>query len=286
MAAAVASASSLHVSKLFSVAGKVAVVTGGGRGIGRMIAEGFVANGARVYICSRHAKTLEATARELSVAAGGTCVALAHDLSTDAGCRALAADMRARERAVHVLVNNSGVAWGATLEDYPEAAWDRVMALNLKAVFQLTRALLPLLDAASAAGDPARVINIGSIVGVRPQPFPTYAYDASKAAVHSLTVKLAGELADRGAAGGHGITVNAIAPGIVPSRMSRQLEAYAPSDALAAAVPLRRLGAPGDMAGAALFLASPAGAWVTGVVLPVDGGALAAPIAMAPDAKL
>lgn len=222
---------------------------------------------------------------------GGACHALGgHGLSTDAGCRALAAALGAEtEGRLHVLVNNSGTSWGQPLEAYAEAGWSKVLALNLMAPFQLTRACLPLLDAAATPRDPARVINVGSVSGLQHQPFPTYAYDASKAALHSLTRKLAAELARRpngpsGKQATTSITVNAIAPGYVPTNMSTQLSAYAAPAAVQARIPLGRWGRASDMAGAALFFAgSGSGAWVTGVVLPVDGGLLAAPLQVRDD---
>ena len=234
------------------------------------IASGFVANGARVYISSRKAEACEAAAAKLTAAGPGVCFALPEDLASQAACLRLAARLAEREDAVHVLVNNSGVAWGEPLATHSEKGLDRVYQLNFKALFFLSRALVPLLEKGAAPGNPARIINIGSIAGIKPQSFPTYGYDASKAAVHHLTKKLADELASRG------ITVNAIAPGYVPSSMSAQLDAYTePGNDVVSKIPLGRLGAPGDMAGASLFLASPAGAWVTGVILPVDGGFLA-----------
>ena len=248
---------------LFSVEGKTAVVTGGSRGIGLMIARGFVEGGARVYVSSRKAAVCEEVAGELSRV--GECVALPADLSSEAACEALAAAVEERERRVHVLVNNAGATWGAPLEEYPGAAWDKVLDLNLKAPFFLTRAMLPLLEAAAAPDDPARVVNVGSIDGLRVPPMPTYAYSASKAGLHQLTRALARELGPRG------ITVNAIAPGPFESKMMAEtLRVF--GDQIAAAAPLGRIGRPDDMAGAALYLASRAGAYVTGVVLPVDGG--------------
>jgi NAD(P)-dependent dehydrogenase (short-subunit alcohol dehydrogenase family) len=248
---------------LFSVEGKTAVVTGGSRGIGLMIARGFVEGGARVYISSRKAEVCERVAAELSEV--GECVALPADLATEAACRELAGRVGEREGAVHVLVNNAGATWGAILEDYPAAAWDKLLDLNLKAPFFLTRAMLPLLQAGAGPGDPARVINVGSIDGLRVPPFPTYAYSASKAGLHHLTRVLAKELGPRG------ITVNAIAPGPFESKMMAETLRHF-GDEIAAAAPLGRIGRPEDMAGAALYLAGRAGAYVTGAVLPVDGG--------------
>jgi NAD(P)-dependent dehydrogenase (short-subunit alcohol dehydrogenase family) len=251
------------MGELFSVEGKTAVVTGGSRGIGLMIARGLVEGGARVYVSSRKAEVCEQVAEELSRA--GECLALPADLSTEEGCRRLAGRVGEREERVQVLVNNAGATWGASLEDYPAAAWDKVLDLNLKGPFFLTRAMLPLLEAGAAPGDPARVINVGSIDGLRVPPMPTYAYSASKAGLHHLTRVLARELGPRG------ITVNAIAPGPFESKMMAEtLRRF--GDQIAAAAPLGRIGRPDDMAGAALYLASRAGAYVTGVVLPVDGG--------------
>lgn len=199
----------------------------------------------------------------------------------ESGCLDLAKQLSAKTDKLDVLVNNAGTSWGEPLEKYQEKGWDRCLALNLKGVFTTTRALLPLLDKASTAEDPARVINIGSVAGLQPQPVPTYAYDASKAAVHSLTRKLASEFCDRRADGGHRITVNAIAPGYVPSSMSQQLLTYVGKEVIEQGIPMGRLGAPEDMGGAAVYLASKAGSWVTGHILTVDGGAIGAvPISM------
>jgi NAD(P)-dependent dehydrogenase (short-subunit alcohol dehydrogenase family) len=251
------------MNELFSVAGKTAVVTRGSRGIGLMIARGLVEGGARVYVSSRKAEVCEQVAGELSRV--GECVALPADLSSEAACRRLAGQVGEREGAVQLLVNNAGATWGAPLEEYPAAAWDKLLDLNLKAPFFLTRAMLPLLEAGARPDDPARVINVGSIDGLRVPPWPTYAYSASKAGLHHLTRVLARELGPRG------VTVNAIAPGPFESKMMAEtLRRF--GDEIAAAAPLGRIGRPDDMAGAALYLASRAGAYVTGVVLSVDGG--------------
>ncbi len=250
------------MSDLFSIAGKTAVVTGGSRGIGLMIARGFVEAGAKVYISSRKADVCEQVAAELSEV--GECVALPADLSTEAECRRLADAVAEREDRLDVLVNNAGATWGAPLEQFDEAAWERVLALNVKGVFHLTKFLTPLLEKAGSADEPARVINIGSIDGIHVPALETYSYSASKAAVHQLTRHLARRLAPA-------VTVNAIAPGPFESKMmAATLDAF--GDQIAASAPLKRIGRPDDMAGAAIFLASRAGAYLTGAVIPVDGG--------------
>ena len=251
------------MSDLFSLSGKVALVTGGSRGIGLMIARGFVESGARVYISSRKASVCDEVAAELSKI--GECLSLPADLATEAACNALAAQIAEREDALHVLVNNVGATWGAPLAEYPGDAWDKVLDLNVKSPFFLTRACLPLLEFAATADDPARVINIGSIDGIQVPIMETYAYSTSKAAVHQLTRHLARQLGRRQ------ITVNAIAPGPFESKMMAEtLRNF--GDSIAASSPLGRIGRPDDMAGAAIFLASRAGAYVTGAILPVDGG--------------
>ena len=248
---------------LFDLSGKTAVVTGGSRGIGLMIARGLLQAGARVYISSRKADACAEAAEELSEY--GPVHAIPADVSAEPTCLRLAAEVGEREQAVHVLVNNAGATWGAPLADYPAAAWDKVVDLNLKAPFFLTRAFLPLLEAAGTDEDPARIINIGSIDGLRVPPFPTYAYSASKAGLHQMTRVLARELGPRR------ITVNAVAPGPFESKMmAATLKAM--GEAIADAAPLRRIGRPDDMAGVAIYLASRAGAYVTGAVIPVDGG--------------
>jgi NAD(P)-dependent dehydrogenase (short-subunit alcohol dehydrogenase family) len=250
------------VTDLFSIAGKTALVTGGSRGIGRMIAGGFVEAGAKVYVSSRNAEACAAVAAELSEV--GTCIAVPADLSTEPGCRALAEEMGRHESRLDVLVNNAGNTWGAPLEEFGDAAWDRVLSLNVKGVFHTTKFLLPLLEAAAGDDDPARVINIGSIDGIHVPVLETYSYSASKAAVHQLTRHLAKKLAPR-------ITVNAIAPGPFQSKMmAATLDAF--GEQIAAGAPMKRIGRPDDMAGAAIYLASRAGAYLTGVILPVDGG--------------
>lgn len=253
----------MDVGKLFSVEGKTALVTGGGSGIGWMIAEGFARAGARVWIASRKQAELEARIAELGD--GGDVRAIVADLATDAGCRALGDALEAETPRLDVLVNNAGANWGEPYEDFPEAAWDRVLNVNVKGVFQLTRRLTPQLEAAATPEDPARVINIGSIDGLTVPTLETYAYSASKAAVHHMTRVLARKLAPKQ------ITVNAIAPGPFRSRMMKAtLDRL--GDAIAGMVPLGRIGAPEDMAGTTIWLASRAGAYVNGAVIPVDGG--------------
>jgi NAD(P)-dependent dehydrogenase (short-subunit alcohol dehydrogenase family) len=248
---------------LFDLSGKTAVVTGGTRGIGLMIARGLLEAGARVYISSRKADACAAAEAEL--APYGAVTAIPADLSTEAECLRLAGAVGERERSLNVLVNNAGATWGAPLAEFPAAAWDKVVDLNLKAPFFLTRAFLPLLEAAGTQDDPARVINVGSIDGLRVPPLPTYAYSASKAGLHHMTRVLARELGPRR------ITVNAVAPGPFESKMmAATLREF--GDTIAEAAPLRRIGRPDDMAGVAIYLASRAGAYVTGAVIPVDGG--------------
>ena len=250
------------MTDLFSVKDKVALVTGGSRGIGLMIAQGYVRAGARVYISSRKKDVCDRVATELS--REGTCVSLPADVGAEAGAVALAKALAEREPALHILVNNAGANWGAPLTEFPDSAWDKVLALNVKAIFHLTVKMLPLLQKAARPGDPARVINIGSIDGLKVPLLETYAYSASKAAVHHLTRVLARRLAPE-------VTVNAVAPGPFESKMMHEtLERF--HDAIVGSCPLGRIGEPEDMAGVAIYLASRAGAYLTGAVIPVDGG--------------
>lgn len=251
------------MTDLFSIKGKVALVTGGSRGIGLMIARGFVEAGAKTYISSRKAEVCDAVAAELSQI--GTCISVPADVSTEAGARGLADAIAAREPALHILVNNAGATWGAPMAEYPDDAFDKVMNLNVKGIFHLTRFLVPQLAAAGTAEDPARVINIGSVDGIQVPALETYAYSASKAAVHHMTRVLAHQLAPRN------IIVNAIAPGPFESKMMAETLRRA-GDAMAKSNPRGRIGTPEDMAGTAIFLSSRASAYITGVVIPVDGG--------------
>lgn len=252
---------------LFDLSGKKALVTGGTRGIGMMIARGLLQAGATVYVSSRKPEAGDAAVAELSQF--GEVASIPADVSTEAECLRLAAAVAEREAMLHILVNNAGATWGAPLEEFPESGWDKVLALNLKAPFLLTRACLSLLRAAATAEDPARVINVGSIDGLRVPELETYSYSATKAGVHQLTRVLARRL------GGEHITVNAIAPGPFESKMmAATLERF--GDVIAASSPLGRIGRPDDMAGTAVYLASRAGAYTTGAIIPVDGGIWAA----------
>lgn len=248
---------------LFDLTGKVALVTGGTRGIGLMMARGLLQAGATVYISSRKPEAGETAVAELSP--HGRVSSIPADVSREEECLRLAGEVGDREERLHILINNAGANWGAPIEEFPAAGWDKVVDLNLKAPFFMTRAFLPLLQAAATPEDPARVINVGSIDGLRVPELPTYSYSATKAGVHQLTRVLARELGPR-----H-ITVNAVAPGPFESKMmAATLEAF--GEAIAASSVLGRIGRPDDMAGVAVYLSSRAGAYVTGAIIPVDGG--------------
>jgi NAD(P)-dependent dehydrogenase (short-subunit alcohol dehydrogenase family) len=249
--------------RLFSIEGKTALVTGGSAGIGAMIARGYVEAGARVIIASRKLDQCDAMAKELG--AIGECSALQGDLSTEEGCRALAQAVLEREDKLDILVNNAGATWGAPFEKFPAKAWDRTLDLNVKGLFYLTQSLLPALEAAGTADDPARVINVGSGDGLCVPVFEAYSYAASKAAVHHLTRVMAKYLAK------HHLTVNALVPGPFPSRMMQAI-LDEQGDEIAAMSPLGRVGEPDDIAAAAIYLAAPGARWITGILLPVDGG--------------
>jgi NAD(P)-dependent dehydrogenase (short-subunit alcohol dehydrogenase family) len=247
---------------LFSLKGRTALVTGGSRGIGEMIAEGFVRAGAKVYISARKAAACDETAGRLS--ALGECISLPADTAGASGARTLAGLYLSRESTLEILVNNAGVAWGAELETFPESGWDKVMDLNVKAPFFLTQALLGALRNAASPERPAKVINIASIDGLSVNMQPTYSYAASKAGLVHLTKRMALELAPQN------VVVSAIAPGAFASNMNKI--ARDQGEKLVKAIPARRIGTPEDMAGAAIFLASRAGDYVVGDTLVVDGG--------------
>lgn len=243
---------------------KVALVTGGGRGIGAMIARGLAAAGARLYVVGRDPETCARTAREIRES-GGRCDSISADLGSEAGVAQICGAIREREPALHVLVNNAAYHWMEPLEQHTGARWDQMWAVNVKAPFHLVTGLLDRLQAAAAPGDPARVINVGSADGTRVPALEVYAYGASKAALHHLTRHLARRLARRG------ITVNCIAPGPFDTDMFVPVKAKVGDKALEA-VPLKRYGTPEDAAGTAVYLASRASAYVTGMILPLDGG--------------
>jgi NAD(P)-dependent dehydrogenase (short-subunit alcohol dehydrogenase family) len=251
------------MTELFSLQGKTALVTGGSRGIGFMIATGLLQAGASVVISAR--KQHELDDAKAALGEFGDVHAIRADVSTLEGVEALAAEVSAHFPVLNILVNNAGATWGMPLDDFDENAWDKVMDTNVKGVFFLTQKLLPNLRAAASHDDPARVINIGSIDGLHVNPMDTYSYAASKAGVHHLTRALARKL------GPEFITVNAVAPGPFESKMmAATLKSF--GDSIASSAPLRRIGRPDDMAGVAVFLASRAGSYVTGAVIPVDGG--------------
>lgn len=245
---------------LFSLEGRVALVTGGSRGIGKMIAKGFIDCGAKVYISSRKAADCDATAAEL----GPNCISLPQDVSTVEGAKALAARLTGLEPKLDILVNNAGAAWGAPFDEFPESGWDKVMDLNVKSPFFLTQALHGALKAAASDDKPAKVINVASIDGIALNPLETYSYHASKSALIYLTRRMAATLVkDR-------ILVTAIAPGAFASQMNRA--ARDRGDEVAKAIPQGRIGRDDDMAAVAIYLASRAGDYVVGATIPVDGG--------------
>lgn len=250
-------------TELFSLKGRTALITGGSRGIGKMIAAGFIAAGAKVYISSRKPDVCDATAAELS-AGGGECISLPQDVSTLAGCEALAKAYGEHEDHLDILVNNAGAAWLAEFDAFPEKGWDKVMELNLKSPFFLTQALAPALRASATHETPSKVINIASIDGIRPNPQETYSYQASKSGLIHLTRRMAGRLIE------DNIVVTAIAPGAFASEMN--ITARDQTEAVAARIPSRRIGTDEDMQGVAIYLASRAGDYAVGITIAVDGG--------------
>ena len=255
----------MNLNDMFGLDGRVALVTGGSRGIGKMIVEGYLAAGcARVYISARKTAQIEEAVADFETRYPGKVIGLPVDLATVEGCRALAKELEAREEKLDILVNNAGAAWGEPFENFPEAGWDKVMDINVKSPFFLTQALHNLLKAAGTPARPAKVINIGSIDGLRLNPWETYSYHASKAAILYLTKRMAARLVQ------DNIIVTAIAPGAFQSDMNKAARDH--GDAVAKSIPTKRIGVPEDMAGAAIFLASKAGDYVVGETIAVDGG--------------
>lgn len=267
----------MNLTDLFSLEGRIALVTGGSRGIGKMIVEGFLAAGAaRVYISARKIPQVEEAVADFDSRYPGKVIGVPMDISTVEGCRALAVDIAAREGKLDILVNNAGAAWGVPFEEFPEDGWDKVMDLNVKSPFFLTQALHSLLKAGGADGRPAKVINIGSIDGQRLNPWETYSYHASKAAILYLTKRLAARLIT------DNIVVTAIAPGAFQSEMNKAARDHA--EAVGARIPARRIGTAEDMAAGAVYLASRAGDYVVGETLTIDGGLVSADLKTSIDA--
>lgn len=262
----------LSLNDLFSVAGKSVLVTGGSRGIGEMIAAGFLANGATVYISSRKAEVCDATATRLTAEYGGACFSMPADLSTLAGIDDLVSRLSAERTTLDFLINNAGASWGASIEEFPEAGWDKVMDTNVKGVFFLTQRLLPLLEAAGTKDDPSRIVNIGSIDGIKTPTFDTWSYGPSKAALHALTRQMGSRLVKRN------IIANAIAPGPFPTWMLSTGVGTGGDvegtdwDAVGAMSPRGRVGTAEDIAGLTIFLCSRAGAYTVGETITCDGG--------------
>lgn len=255
------------MENLFDLKGKTALITGGSRGIGAMIAEGFVRNGVKTYITSRKAEACDIKANELSEF--GECISVPADINDMSQMNKLVSQIKDKEEKLNILVNNAGAAWGASFDDFPENGWDKVMDTNVKSVFFLTQKLADILEKSANNADPSRIINIGSIDGIGIPRAETYSYPASKAAVHQLTRVLANRLANRN------INVNAISPGPFQSNMmAHTLEEF--GEEIKASVPRGRIGIPEDMAGASIFLCSKASSYITGSIIPVDGGSLIA----------
>ncbi|TDL28624.1 NAD(P)-binding protein [Rickenella mellea] len=279
--------SSFDLDQLFNVQGKVILVTGGSRGIGKYISTGFVRNGAKVYISARSAKGCEATAKELNAIGPGRCIAIPADMQKVSEVDRLFNEIKLKEKVLHVLVNNAGTTWGEGIDEYPDSAFTKVLTLNVQRVFNLTQKCLPLLRAAATEGgkegstwkDPGRIINIGSVEGLSVPPHETYAYSASKAALHHLSRTMAGRL------GWDGVTSNTIACGPFESKMmAYNLDNF--REIITNSIPLTRIGTPEDVAGTALFLASRAGAYVNGATIALDGGSVVATNSLQSRAKL
>lgn len=260
----------MSMTSLFDVSGKIAVVTGGSSGIGAMMARGLLENGVKVYITARKADRLQAKAEELSEF--GECIAIPSDLSNVEGIESFAAEVAKHESKIDILINNAGTNWFAPIESFPEKGWDKVMDINIKSIFFATQKFLPLLKAAGTQDGPARVVNIASINGIRNSGMQSYAYSASKSGVLHLTEHLATDLAP------YHVNVNAIAPGLFPSDMTKELVENDEMTKMALKqIPRGRLGEPGDIAGTALYLCSPASSWMTGQAIVLDGGMIARP---------
>ena len=255
------------MKKLFDISGKVALVSGGSRGIGEMIAEGFVKNGVKTFITSRKADQCNETAKRLSQY--GDCISIPADLTDIKEIKKIKKIIQGKVDRIDILINNAGAVWANDFDSFPENGWDKVMDTNVKAMFFLTQELMELLEKSATNEDPSRVINVGSIDGIGIPRAETYSYPASKAAVHQLTRVMANRLANRN------ININAIAPGPFESQMMKStLKSF--GDEIINSVPRKRIGKPEDMAGAAIFLSSKASAYITGIVMPVDGGSLIA----------
>lgn len=257
------------MKNLFNVAGKVAVVTGGSSGIGEMMAQGLLENGAKVYITARKVGQLEAAAKELS--AFGECIAIPSDLSSVSGIEEFVAELSKHEKQIDILINNAGAVWAAPFDSFPENGWDKIMDINIKSMFFMTQKCLPLLKVGGTTEDPSRVVNICSINGIRNSGMPTYSYTASKAAAVHLTTHLGTDLA------AYNINVNGIAPGFFPSKMTKDaVNNKDISDKMVSKIPRQRMGTPEDIAGTAIYLCSRASAWVCGETIVLDGGMISA----------
>lgn len=263
----------MDITQLFGLQGKVALITGGSRGIGAMFVEGFLAAGCeRIYISARKGPQIAAAVEKF----GDRVIGIPGDVSTVEGCKALAAEIAKRENKLDILINNAGAAWGAPFEEFPEAGWDKVMDVNVKGPFFLTQALFPLLKAAGTPDRPAKVVNVGSIDGMRLNPWDTWSYHASKSSILYLTKRMAATLVK------DNIIVTAIAPGAFESEMNRAARDH--GDEVAKGIPARRIGTPEDMAAAAIYLCSRAGDYVIGETLTVDGGLVHAAVGTSIDA--
>ena len=258
----------MKIENIFSVKDKIVLITGGSRGIGEMIASGFVANGAKVYITARSKEVVTETAERLSNKYKGNCIGIPSDISNLKGIEIFVKEIQSKEKSLDVLINNAGAAWGGSLEDFPEIGWDKVMDLNIKSLFFLTQSLLSMLEKSGSRDFPSSIINIGSIDGINKNTFKHYSYSASKSAVHHLSKVLAAELVKKN------INVNVIAPGPFPSNMLGKAVSFDYGE-LEKRNPRGRVGTPEDIAGLAIFLASRAGAFTVGEVITCDGGLVA-----------